>query len=79
MEKVVDLFYTRPRFKDRLLKIRQLIDLVLKELDNENLDLYIVFDYVHSIQANTTVLVRWLRKLMLEEIKKKENLNENNK
>jgi len=79
MEKVVDLFYSKSRFKSKLIQIRQLIDLLLKELDNENLDLYIIFDYVYSIQTNTTVLYRWLKKLALEELEKKREIKENDK
>jgi hypothetical protein len=73
MEKVVDLFYSKSRFKDKIIAVKQLCDLLLTELDNENIDLYIIFDYLHEITGKIAILIRWIKYLRLEELAKELN------
>jgi len=73
MEKVVDLFYTRGRFKDKIIALKQVADLLLIELDKENVDTYLVYDYVHQMMGFILIMIRWLKKIRLEELKKEKN------
>jgi len=74
MEQLIDLFYTRARFRDRVIEIKQLTDLILKELENETVDMGLLADYILEMSGHISVLSRWLKKMRLEQIEKqKEN------
>jgi hypothetical protein len=74
MEKITDLFYSKGRLKDRVIEIKQVVDLLLKELDKEEWDLYMIANYVLELSGHISVVSRWLRKIRLDELEK-EKLN----
>jgi hypothetical protein len=74
--KITDLFYSKGRLKDRVIEIKQVVDLLLKELEKEEWDLYLIADYVLELSGHISVVSRWIRKIRLEEIEKDKSNNE---
>jgi hypothetical protein len=70
MEKITDLFYSKGRLKDRVIEIKQVVDLLLKELEKEDWDLYLIANYILELSGHISVVSRWIRKIRLDEIEK---------
>ena len=71
MRKLSDLFYSRARFKDRVIAIKQVVDLIEKEIQNEEWDLGLIADYILELSGHISVLSRWVRKIVMLEMEKK--------
>jgi len=71
MRKLSDLFYSRARFKDRVIAIKQVVDLIEKEIQNEEWDLGLIADYILELSGHISVLSRWVRKIVMLELEKK--------
>jgi len=76
MKKITDLFFSKGRLKDRVIEIRQVVDLLLKELDKEEWDLYLIANYVLELSGHISVVSRWVRKIRLDELEKEKNNRE---
>jgi hypothetical protein len=76
MEKITDLFYSKGKLKDRVLEIKQVVDLLLKELDKEDWDLYLIANYILELSGHISVVSRWVRKIRLDELEKEKSNKE---